>query len=377
MNEHSTRPSEQGKETGEQSSSEEGSSPLRQDSIQKTKGTLWSRLSRLLRPLQGERLREDLADALMTDADVATAFAPEERAMLNNILRFREVRVEDIMIPRTDIDAIDQTMTIGEAMILFEETGRSRMPVYLETLDDARGMIHIRDLLAYIGKQARNKRRVGTRPAQAEGVKAPKTPRADFDLARVDLTKTVQEAGLVRKILFVPSSMLAANLLQSMQQQRTQLALVIDEYGGADGLVSHEDIVEMVVGDIDDEHDNEEAMFTRLADGAVVADARAELSELQQAIGPDFDVAEHLEEVDTLGGLIFFLLGRIPVAGETVHAVAGFEFEILDADSRRVKRVRITRHDANGEDNDGDKPIAALIAASSLSRQASGQAETP
>lgn len=376
MSENSTRPSEQGKETGEQSSSEEGSSPLRQDSIQKTKGTLWSRLSRLLRPLQGERLREDLADALMTDTDVATAFSPDERAMLNNILRFREVRVEDIMIPRTDIDAIDQNMTIGEAMILFEETGRSRMPVYLETLDDARGMIHIRDLLAYVGKQARNKRRVGTRPTQADGAKPPKTPRPDFDLARVDLTKTVQEAGLVRKILFVPSSMLAANLLQSMQAQRTQLALVIDEYGGADGLVSHEDIVEMVVGDIDDEHDSEEAMFTRLPDDVLIADARAELSELQQAIGPDFDVAEHLEEVDTLGGLIFFLLGRIPVAGETVHAVPGFDFQILDADTRRVKRVQITRQALSGEDGDGEKATVHLLAASSAAQQVSGQVDT-
>lgn len=376
MNEHSTRPSEQGKETGEQSSSEEGSSPLRQDSIQKTKGTLWSRLSRLLRPLQGERLREDLADALMTDTDVATAFSPEERAMLNNILRFREVRVEDIMIPRTDIDAIDQNMTIGEAMILFEETGRSRMPVYLETLDDARGMIHIRDLLAYIGKQARDKRPVGARTVQSDGAKAPNAPRSDFDLARVDLSKTVQEAGLVRKILFVPSSMLAANLLQSMQAQRTQLALVIDEYGGADGLVSHEDIVEMVVGDIDDEHDNEEAMFTRLPDDVFIADARAELAELQDVIGSDFNVAEHLEEVDTLGGLIFFLLGRIPVTGETVHAVPGFEFEILDADSRRVKRVRIARHVSSDEDGDEANSVSALLAASSVSRQSSGQTGT-
>ena len=137
--------------------------------------------------------------------------------------------------------------------------------------------------------------------------------------------------------------MLASDLLKTMQAQRTQLALVIDEYGGTDGLVSHEDIVEMVVGDIDDEHDKDEAMFSRLSADVLVADARAELTELAEAIGPEFDVREHLEEIDTLGGLIFFALGRIPAKGEVVRAVPGFEFQILDADPRRVKRVRIMR----------------------------------
>lgn len=352
MNEHSTRPPQEGKETGEQSSSEEGSSPLRQDYQAKPRATLWSRIARLLKPSQGERLREDLTDALMTDTEIGAAFTPEERAMLNNILRFREVRVEDIMIPRADIDGLDQDMTIGEAMILFEETGRSRMPVYDETLDNPKGMIHIRDLLSFIGKQARNKRRAGSRQtASAEG-KVAKSPRVNFDLARVDLDKTLAEAGIIRKILFAPPSMLAANLLKTMQAQRTQLALVIDEYGGTDGLVSHEDIVEMVVGDIDDEHDKDETMFSRLSDGVLVADARAELTELQEAIGPDFDVREHIEEIDTLGGLIFFALGRIPVKGEVIRAVPGFEFHILDADSRRIKGVRIVRNQSSdGEDD--------------------------
>ncbi|WP_421423507.1 hemolysin family protein, partial [Agrobacterium rosae] len=355
-------PAHEAKETGEQSSSEEGSSPLRSEYHFKPRASLWSRISRLLKPSHGERLREDITDALMTDTEIGAAFTPEERAMLNNILRFREVRVEDIMIPRVDIDGLDQDMTVGEAMILFEETGRSRMPVYDETLDNPKGMIHIRDLLSFIGKQARNKRRVGSRATAAADAKAAKSPRANFDLARVDLEKTLAEAGLVRKILFVPSSMLASALLKTMQAQRTQLALVIDEYGGTDGLVSHEDIVEMVIGDIDDEHDKDETMFSRLSPGVLIADARAELTELAEAIGPDFDVREHIEEIDTLGGLIFFALGRIPVKGEVVRAVSGFEFHILDADSRRIKGVRIVRNQSSeGEDDQAPAEAASDV----------------
>jgi CBS domain containing-hemolysin-like protein len=141
----------------------------------------------------------------------------------------------------------------------------------------------------------------------------------------------------------VPPSMLASDLLRRMQVNRTQMALVIDEYGGTDGLASHEDIVEMVVGDIDDEHDDEEVMFKRVAEDMFIADARVELEEIAQAIGPDFDISEQVDEVDTLGGLIFSALGRIPVRGEVVQALPGFEFHILDADPRRIKRLRITR----------------------------------
>ncbi|MEI2300758.1 hemolysin family protein [Ensifer sp. MJa1] len=308
--------------------------------------SFWSRAARLLRGANPSSLREDLADALQTDADSNTAFSPEERAMLNNILRFREVRVEDVMVPRADIEAVDQSITIGELMVIFEESGRSRMPVYSDGLDDPRGMVHIRDLLSYVTKQARNRRRggkvqVATTTAPAE--KTPRSPKASFDLSRVDLGKSLEEAGIIRQLLFVPPSMLASDLMQRMQAARIQMALVIDEYGGTDGLVSLEDIVEMVVGDIEDEHDDEEVMFASTSDDIFVADARVELEEIAEAIGPDFDVREQLEDVDTLGGLIFASLGRIPVRGEVVQALPGFEFQILDADPRRVKRVRIMR----------------------------------
>ncbi len=349
MNDFSTSHAREGSDA-ESSSSEDGSSPSRPDAHQRNHSTFWSRAVRLLRPSQGEQLREDLADALMTDTSVSSAFSPEERAMLHNILRFREVRVEDIMVPRADIEAVDMNITIGELMIHFEETGRSRMPVYGDNLDDARGFVHIRDLLSYLAKQARNKRRTGRQsaaavaPAPVEKTERPsRASKPVFDLGRVDLEQTVAEAGLIRKILFVPPSMLASDLLQSMQAARTQLALVIDEYGGTDGLVSHEDIVEMVIGDVEDEHDDEEVRFSRVSEDVFVADARVELEEIAKAVGSDFDIRDRLEDVDTLGGLIFSALGRIPVRGEMVQAVPGFEFQILDADPRRIKRVRILR----------------------------------
>lgn len=335
MNEISTTAARSGTDS-EQSSSDEGGSPYKRETTTRNTNSFWTRAIRLLRPSQGERLREDLADALMTDTAVSAAFSADERAMLHNILRFREVRVEDLMVPRADIEAVDMTISLGELLIHFETTGRSRMPVFNDTLDDPRGFVHIRDLLSYLAKQARMQ-------TENEASEEQSTFKTTFDLGRVDLSKTVDEAGLVRTILFVPPSMLASELMRTMQAARTQLALVIDEYGGTDGLVSHEDIVETVIGDVEDEHDNDEIMFSRLNDDLWVADARVELEEIAEAIGRDFDVHDQLEDVDTLGGLIFQSLGRIPVRGEIVRAVPGFEFQILDADPHRIKRVRILR----------------------------------
>ncbi|MCM2401243.1 hemolysin family protein [Rhizobium sp. S153] len=349
MNDFSTKVAAEADEGSEGSSSDEGSSPSRPETPGRQRNSIWARAVRILKPNQASSLREDLTDALKEDAGTSDVFTPDERAMLNNILRFREVRVEDVMVPRADIEAVDQNVSIGELMTIFEVSGRSRMPVYSETLDDPRGMVHIRDLLSYVTKEARAKRRTGNGSAQiaadtsAKAEKPARGAKADFDLGRVDLSRTVAEAGIVRSILFVPPSMLASDLLSRMQAARTQIALVIDEYGGTDGLVSHEDIVEMVVGDIDDEHDNDEAMFTRTSDDIFVADARVELEEIAEAIGDDFDVRDQIDEVDTLGGLLFSALGRIPVRGEVVQALPGFEFLILDADPRRIKRVRITR----------------------------------
>ena len=302
--------------------------------------SLFERLTSLFRQRNGSNLREDIADALAESASDEAAFSPAERAMLNNILRFREVRVEDVMVPRADIEAVEINTSLGALMNLFEESGHSRMPVYAETLDDPRGMVHIRDIVAHITRIARVKKARSTRkPAVA----------AELNLANVDLSKTIGELSLTRTVLFVPPSMLAADLMARMQATRTQMALVIDEYGGTDGLVSLEDIVEMVVGDIEDEHDDQdEPLITEAGDGVFVVDGKAEIDEVAKVIGDAFTAGEHGETVDTIGGMIFNTLGRVPARGEVVHAVPGFEFHVLDADPRRVKRVRIVE-DAKGE----------------------------
>ncbi|WP_322990601.1 hemolysin family protein [Hoeflea sp.] len=303
---------------------------------------LWHRLVRaLFPPSDRESIREDLTEALLPGGNLHSAFSPDERAMLQNILRLREVRVEDVMVPRADVEAVDQTTTLGRLLEIFDESGRSRMPVYAENLDDPRGMIHIRDLLAWITKQGRTKRKS---TAKNPAVVQKRTSLNGLDLSRVDLTKTLQESGITRKVLFVPASMLASDLMQRMQANRIQMALVIDEYGGTDGLVSLEDIVEMVVGDIADEHDDEEeTLISKTGEDVWVVDAKAELDDLAKEIGPDFDIREQSEEVDTIGGLIFSELGRVPVRGEVVQGLPGFEFHVTDADPRRVKRVRIIR----------------------------------
>lgn len=300
--------------------------------------TFFERLKARLKPRNGSSLREDLADALSDDTAQTPDFSAGERAMLNNILRLRELRVEDVMVPRADIEAVDLSTKLGDLLTLFEETGRSRMPVYHETLDDPRGMVHIRDIVAYITRAAKQKR----------GRKKPAPGAGPLDLANVDLSKPVGDLGVARPILFVPPSMLASDLMARMQAERLQIALVIDEYGGTDGLVSLEDIVEMVVGDIEDEHDDDEALITRAGEGVFVVDAKAEIEDVAEAIGGAFAAGEHAEDVDTIGGMIFNTLGRVPARGEVVRAIPGFEFHVLDADPRRVKRVRIV-HDKVAE----------------------------
>jgi CBS domain containing-hemolysin-like protein len=296
-------------------------------------------LSTLFRQKNGNNLREDLTDALAESAADAEAFSPAERAMLNNILRLREVRVEDVMVPRADIEAVEISIPLGELLNIFEQSGHSRMPVYSETLDDPRGMVHIRDVLAHITLTAR--------PKKGRASKKPVAGNTPLDLANVDLGRSIGELNLIRTVLFVPPSMLASDLMARMQAARTQMALVIDEYGGTDGLASLEDIVEMVVGDIEDEHDEDVPLITQAADGAFIVDAKAEIDDVAKLIGGDFAPGEHGEYVDTIGGLIFNALGRVPTRGEVVQAVPGFEFHVLDADPRRVKRVRIVETKAD------------------------------
>ncbi|KAB0682853.1 hemolysin family protein [Aureimonas leprariae] len=294
-------------------------------------------IAHFLRP-KASSSREDIAEALLKGTGDG-AFSAEERAMLTNILKLREVRVEDVMVPRAAIDGVQISASLGELMLEFERCGHSRMPVYGDGLDDPRGMVHIRDVLLHVVKSARSD----------EGEGGP------LDFGRVRLGGAVEELGLLRKVLFVPPSMLASDLMARMQATRTQMALVIDEYGGTDGLVSLEDIIERVVGDIEDEHDEAEALIAEREAGVFEVDARADLTDVRRAIGPDFDISAHEEEADTIGGLIFSELGRVPPVGETVEALPGFAFEVLEADPRRLRRVRISRSAAKRDGTSGPR----------------------
>ncbi len=277
--------------------------------------------------------RADLKEALDAGAPGEFGFSPEETTMLKNILGLRERRIDDVMVPRADIIALQQDIPLGELVKVFENAGHSRLVVFNDTLDDPIGMVHIRDLIAFMTARAAVSPRSGARRKK----KAPV-----LDLAAIDLAMPLSETKIVRPILFVPPSMPAIDLLVKMQATRIHLALVIDEYGGTDGLVSIEDVVELIVGDIEDEHDDEEAPhIQRQPDGSFVANARASLEEVIAAVGNGFDVGEAMHTVDTLAGYLVTQVGRVPVRGELVPGPEGFEFEVLDADPRRVKKVRI------------------------------------
>ncbi len=276
-------------------------------------------------------LRQNLEEALSQEDALDAAFSPEERTLIRNILRLRETRVADVMVPRADIAAVDADTTLAELLGLFEASGHSRMPVYRETLDDAIGMVHIKDLITHITGKARS-----DATAEADDSR--------LDVGKVDLGITLEAAKLVRAVLFVPPSMPATDLLQKMQATHIQMALVIDEYGGTDGIVSIEDVVETIVGEIDDEHDDEDGPLVKtVQDGVYLADARADLDDVRATIGPSFSFADYDEDVDTLGGLLFAALGRIPVRGEVIVSddLPGWEVEVLDADPRRIKTVRL------------------------------------
>ncbi len=293
----------------------------------------FERLLVRLRLRSGSTLREDLSEALAGGGEAGDAFSPEERAMLQNILRLRELRVDDVMVPRAEVHAVETTTSLGEVLQIFEETGHSRLPVYDDTLDDPRGMVLIKDLLLYMteqsGKSSRNK---------TKGHK-------ELDLSRVELSTPLQKLKVMRKVLFVPPSMLASDLMARMQATRTQMALVIDEYGGTDGLVSLEDIVEEVVGEIEDEHDDEDGEENVINQGGGIweVDARVELDKLTESIGNGFDPGDLAEDMDTLGGLVFALAGHIPVRGEVVTGLPGYEFRVLEADPRRIRRIQVVQ----------------------------------
>lgn len=305
-------------------------------------GAVLERLRNLLR-IGRFAARNELSQAL-AEADPSESLSPLERAMLRNVLTLRQVTVDDVKIPRADIVAAPANISLGDLLGVFRTAGHSRLPVYDETLDDPRGMIHIRDFLEHIAARA-----------DAEAGRAGGEPGA-FGL--IDMSAPLS-SKLLRPVLFVPGSMPVIDLMVKMQASRTHMALVVDEYGGTDGLVSMEDLVEVIVGDIEDEHDESDGPAIKVErDGVFIADGRATLEEVTEAVGTDFG-GEEAEDVDTLAGLIVTLAGRVPVRGEILPGPSGFEFEIVDADPRRVKRVRL-RKQAPAEERPRRRAKAAV-----------------
>ena len=285
-----------------------------------TIGTALSAFWRWLRTLLLGRdpeatLRDQIEEAIEDhkgDAESDDDLSATERTMLRNLLDFGAARVDDVMVPRADIVAFDKDGAFEALVALFAEAGHSRMPVFEEDLDHVTGMVHIKDVYALIA------------PLAGVAEVAP---------------STANVADLLRPVLFVPAAMGVLDLLARMRIERTHMAIVIDEFGGTDGLVTIEDLLEAIVGDIEDEHDEAVEGLKALGDDLYEADARVDVSELEAAIGAP--LADEDDDVDTLGGLVALLAGRVPVVGETIVHDSGWRFEVIDGDTRRIARLRI------------------------------------
>lgn len=280
--------------------------------------------------LGGGRKEHDIKESIediLEDEEDEQSLSPKERAMLRNVLKFGGLKVADLATPRADIVAVEASSGFDAVIAVFGEAQHSRLPIYHETLDEPLGMIHVKDMIPAITDSA---------------------ARATFDLIAIK-----------RDIQFVTPSMPALDLLAKMQATHTHLALVMDEHGGTDGLISIEDLVEQIVGAIEDEHDTDEAEeFSPLPDGGFLADARLPIEEVEAATGVDLSTVDgEAHDLDTIGGLMAAISGHVPQTGEVVRHRAGLAFEVIEADPRRVKRVRIRRF---APDEDGDDPGGAI-----------------
>lgn len=261
---------------------------------------LFTRLRKALRP--PERDPEDIHDA--------SDQAPRPVAGFIGMGNLRRMRVEDVAVPRAEIVAVPSDIGLTELVEVFQESGSTRLPVFSRTLDTPIGLVHLKDLALNFGFNGK--------PAK-------------FSLK-----------GMVRPLLYAPPSMPIGVLLQKMQSERMHMALVIDEYGGVDGLVTIEDLIEQVVGEIEDEHDEpEDQLWVNEKPGCYLVQAKAPLDELTEELGLRLSPEETDEEIDTLGGLVFVLLGRVPARGEVIPHDSGAQFEIVDADARKIKRIRV------------------------------------
>jgi CBS domain containing-hemolysin-like protein len=317
--------------TNSQPEPEPGSSPA---SAASRGPSIWNRIKAML-ALRTMSLRDDLEVALESEGSAETAdFTGPERLILQNVLKLGEKRIDDVMVPRADIVAIEATETLGHLIARFREAGHSRLPVYDDNLDNIIGFVHVKDAL----------RRITEPVAISEPEHGENHREQPVKLLSHALRSKIGKLDIVRTVIFVPPSMPVGDLLQQMQQKRVHMAIVIDEYGGTDGVVTIEDLLEAVVGEIEDEHDElETALVRKINSNIFIASARAELPEVQAVVGPDFNPGDHADEVDTLGGLVFDLAGHVPAPGEIVTGLKGFEFEILQSDARQIKKLKIKR----------------------------------
>ena len=283
-----------------------------------TRASLVARITGRILGRGGETSVRDSIAELVQEAEDATPVpgqTPEldrqERALIANVLRLRGTTADDVMIPRADIIAMPVDSTLDAAIAQFQREGHSRLPVFREQLDEIAGMVHIKDVFAFVGRPA------------------------EFRLET-----------LLRRPLMVAPQVPVLDLLLQMRQARVHLALVVDEYGGIDGLVTIEDLVETIVGDISDEHDEVAGpMVTERPDGALDMDARLPIAAFEERMGEILSEAERDTDIDTIGGLVFTLAGRVPTRGEILSHPSGLEFRILDSDARRIRRVRVRRHE--------------------------------
>ena len=251
---------------------------------------------------------KDINNIIDTSDNSSRELTPEEKNMLNNVIGFGESRVEDCMVPRADIVGLELDTDVKDILKIFSESNHSRIPVYKETLDNPIGMLHMKDLISVF---------------------------SDKNFDDIDIEK------FLREILFVPPSMKSRDLLVRMQTSRIHMALVIDEYGGTDGLVTIEDLIEEIIGEIEDELFEEDLDRIKIYDNYIDSSARASIEEINDIVGKSLFTDDIDEEINTIGGLVFVLAGRVPQRGELINHPLGFEIEITDADSRRIKKVRL------------------------------------
>ena len=311
--------------------------------------SLWRRIRSRFGRNKERGLIESLEGAIESHEaqNPGEAVREEAKSMMLNIIEFSGLRVDDVMVPRVDIVAIEEDSSMRELLDKFVEANHSRVPVYRETLDGVTGMIHVKDFMRWMTAQGARKRKT---QAQGQPPKPERAAPSGLSIAASELATPVKQAGLNRDVLFVPPSMPATDLLVRMQASHTHLAIVIDEYGGTEGLVSIEDLVEVIVGDISDEHDTDENLEIKpIEDRIYSADGRVDITALEELLGVDLLPEDEEEEADTLAGLVFKIAGRVPTRGEIIRHDNGLEFEILESDPRRVKKVRINARNMTAE----------------------------